>query len=90
MNKKQKVKFRKGDRKPRADSTYPKLNYRKRMIKRNKEILWKVTEYPTKTVVGEFFFEEDANKLCDFQNKHQVWKYNGGVMKFLCVTDETL
>jgi hypothetical protein len=53
------------------------------MVKRSKEILWRVTEYPTKSIIAEYFFEEDAKKLCDFQNKHQVWRMNGGIPKFL-------
>ena len=28
-------------------------------------------------------FEEDANSLADFQNKHRVWQENGGIPKFL-------
>lgn len=83
MPKKQRVKFHKGDRRPRNDKDYPELKYRKRMIKREKEILWRVTEYPTKQVISEYFFEEDAKKLCDFQNKNQVWRFNGGIPKFL-------
>ena len=83
MPKKQRVRFHKGDRRPRNDKDYPELSYRKRMIKRGKEILWRVTEYPTKNKIMEYFFEEDAKKLCDFQNKHQVWRFNGGIPKFL-------
>lgn len=74
-------------RKQKDTKRYPVLNYRKRMIKKGKDILWKVTEYPTRTVIGLFFFEEDAKQLCDFQNKHQVWRFNGGIMKFLTLTD---
>jgi hypothetical protein len=83
MPKKQRVKFHKGDRRPRNDKDYPELKYRKRMIKRDTEILWRVTEYPNKNVIAEYFFEEDAKKLCDFQNKNQVWRFNGGIPKFL-------
>ena len=83
MPKKQRVKFHKGDRRPRNDKDYPELKYRKRMVKKGKEIYWRVTEYPTKTIISEYFFEEDAKKLCEFQNKHQVWRYNGGIPKFL-------
>ena len=28
-------------------------------------------------------FEEDANSLAEFQNKHRVWQVNGGIPKFL-------
>ena len=53
------------------------------MVKEGKKILWHVLELPTKFVVGKYFFEEDANKLADFQNKHRVWQENGGIPKFL-------
>jgi hypothetical protein len=81
----QKVQFRKGDRRPRPDKDYTTLSYRKRLIKRGKKMIWNVTEYPTKTVIGEYFFEEDADKLTKFQNKHKVWHANGGIPKFLTI-----
>ena len=40
-------------------------------------------EKPTKNVVAEYFFEEDAHKLVKFQNKNKVWQVNGGIPKFL-------
>ena len=80
----QKVKFHKGDRRPRHDKEYPNLTYRKRMIKKGDDIVWHVTEYPTKSIISEHFFEEDAQKLVQFQNKHKVWQPNGGVPRFLC------
>jgi hypothetical protein len=83
MPKKQKVRFHKGDRRPKSDNDYSTLFYKKRMIKRGKDILWRVTEYPTKKVIMEYFFEDDAKNLCNFQNKHQVWRFNGGIPSFL-------
>ena len=77
----QKVKFHRGDRKPRMD--YSNLSYVKKMIKKNKNIIWQVIEKPTNNVVAEYFFEEDAHNLVKFQNKTQVWKLNGGIPKFL-------
>jgi hypothetical protein len=53
------------------------------MIKKRKNIYWQVIEKPTKNVVWEGFFEEDAHKLVKFQNKHKVWQVNGGIPKFL-------
>jgi len=61
------------------------LNYKTKMIKKQGEIIWQVIEHPTKSVILESFFEEDCQQLADFQNKHQVWKYNGGLPAFLCV-----
>ena len=42
-----------------------------------------VVEQPTNNVVGKYFFEDDANVLADFQNKHKVWQVNGGIPRFL-------
>ena len=80
--KKQKVRFHKGDRKP-ARSLKNKLTYSVEMAKEGKKILWHVLEQPTNNIVGKYFFEEDANSLADFQNKHRVWQENGGIPKFL-------
>ena len=84
MVKKQKVRFSKGDRRPKHDNEYSNLTYRKRMVKKGDNIVWHVIEYPTKSVISEHFFEEDAQKLVQFQNKHRVWQANGGVPSFLC------
>ena len=81
MTKIQKVKFHKGDRRPNDEQ--PSLFYTKKMVKRGKDIIWQVIERPTKNIVSECFFEEDAHKLVTFQNKHKVWESNGGIPKFL-------
>jgi hypothetical protein len=54
----QKVKFHRGDKRP--NNLQPPLSYIKKMVKRGKEIIWQVIEEPTKNVVAEYFFEEDA------------------------------
>ena len=77
----QKVRFHKGDKRP--GPTMKDLHYIKKMVKRGKNIIWQVIEKPTKSVVCECFFEEDAHKLVKFQNKHKVWQPNGGIPKFL-------
>jgi len=51
----------------------------------NKNIIWQVVEYPRKKVVAEYFFEEDAHKLVNFQNKHKVWQAQGGIPSFLYI-----
>ena len=53
------------------------------MIKEGRKILWYVVEKPTENIVCKYFFEEDADKLADFQNKHNVWQNNGGIPRFL-------
>ncbi len=60
-----------------------KLKYSKRMTKKGNKILWKVIEKPSNSIVGEYFFEEDAKQIVDFQNKNQVWAINGGIPDFL-------
>ena len=74
MAKKQKVRFSKGDKRPKADSEYVRLSYSKKMVKRGRKILWQVKEKPTNNIVGTYFFEEDADKLVKFQNKNRVWE----------------
>ena len=85
MTKKQKVRFHKGDRRPRHDTDYETLSYNVKMKKRGRKILWTVIEQPTNKTVAEYFFEEDAQKLADFQNKHRVWQYSGGIPSFLWI-----
>ena len=84
MEKTQKVKFHRGDRRP--NNEQPKLSYTKKMIKRGEDIIWQVIEKPTKSIICEYFFEEDAQKLVKFQNKNKVWESNGGIPKFLHIT----
>jgi len=82
-NKTQKVKFHRGDKRPGGPTG--NLTYRKRMIKSGDDIKWEVIEYPRKLVISTYFFEEDATELVKFQNKHKVWKENGGIPLFLCL-----
>tara|TARA_B100000902_G_scaffold354430_1_gene366557 strand:+ start:3177 stop:3449 length:273 start_codon:yes stop_codon:yes gene_type:complete len=77
----QKVRFHKGDRRP--GGLEQKLKYIKKLTKKGRKILWQVIEQPTNTIIKTFFFEEDADKLCKFQNKYLVWSVNGGVPSFL-------
>ena len=79
--KKQKVRVHKGDKRP--NSLEKKLKYKVEMAKEGKKILWHVVEKPTENVVSKYFFEEDAQELAKFQNKHRVWQENGGIPKFL-------
>ena len=85
MPKKQKVRFHKGDRKPKSDKEYNDLSYKVKMKKKGRKILWQVIEQPTKNTIAEYFFEEDAQKLADFQNKNQVWKLSGGIPKMFWI-----
>ena len=85
MPKKQKVRFHKGDRKPKSDKEYNDLSYKVKMKKKGRKILWQVVEQPTKNTIAEYFFEEDAQKLADFQNKNQVWKLSDGIPKMFWI-----
>ena len=78
----QKVRFHKGDRRP-AQTMKMKLEYSTEMKKQGKKILWCVREAPTNNIVAKYFFEEDAEKLANFQNKNRVWQGNGGIPRFL-------
>jgi hypothetical protein len=78
----QKVRFGRGDKRP-ANYTY-KLSYEKKLVKKDKKIVWHVIEKPTGSILSEFFFEEDADKLAKFQNKNKVWQVNGGIVPHLC------
>ena len=81
MPRKQKVRFHKGDRRPgKMDGT---LSYSTEMQKKGRKILWCVREQPTDKIVAKYFFEEDAENLAKFQNKHKVWQENGGIPSFL-------
>ena len=85
MAKTQKVRFHRGDRKPKSDKEYHDLSYKVKMKKKGRKILWQVLEQPTKNIIAEYFFEEDAQKLADFQNKNQVWKLSGGIPKMFWI-----
>ena len=68
-------------RKPRAKRN--KLSYELKLSKRNRKVRWRVIERPTGSIITESEFEDDAKKVCDFQNKHKQWEPNGGIVKFL-------
>ena len=63
-----------------------KLKYTTKPVKIKKDIIWHVREN-TRKVVAVFEFEDDAQALADFQNKHQVFKYNNGIPDFLCIKE---
>ena len=79
--KKNKVKKKVVRRKPTAKPN--KLSYELKLSKRNKKVRWLVIERPTGSIITESEFEDDAKKICDFQNKHKQWETNGGIVKFL-------
>ena len=75
------MKKKTANRKPRAKRN--KLSYELKLSKRNKKVRWRVVERPTGSIITESEFEDEAQKVCDFQNKHKQWEPNGGIVKFL-------
>lgn len=80
--KKQKVRFHRNDQRP--GHLKEQLSYHKKMVKRKGSIFWQAVEQPTGTIIIQSFFEEDVDKLVNFQNTHRQWQSNGGIPKFLC------
>ena len=60
------------------------FHYEKKMSKRKGVgVRWLVIERPTGSIIAEEIFEDKAQAVVDFQNKHKQWVHNGGVVKFL-------
>ncbi len=70
----------------RKKTTIKKLKYTTKPVKIKKDIIWQVREN-TRKVVAVYEFEDDAQKLADFQNKHQVFKHINGIPDFLCIKE---
>ena len=68
-------------RKPRAKHT--KLSYELKLSKRNRKVRWLVIERPTGSIITESEFEDEAQKVCDHQNKYKQWENQGGIVKHL-------
>ena len=47
-----------------------KLTYTTNLIKKGRKMVWQVVESGN-SIIKSFFFEEDGQSLCDFQNKHK-------------------
>ena len=83
MNKRKnkKVYEKKPSRGPSKDS----FSYEKKLSKRDGILSWLVIESPTGSIINSFTFEEDAQGVVDFQNKHKVWASSGGLVEYLTV-----
>ena len=44
---------------------------------------WLCIEKPTGSIITESEFEDEAQKVCDHQNKYKQWENQGGVVKHL-------
>ena len=62
------------------------FHYEKKMSKRKGVgVRWLVIERPTGSIIAEEIFEDKAQAVVDFQNKHKQWVHNGGVVKSLTI-----
>ena len=60
------------------------FHYEKKMSKRKgKGVRWLVIERPTGSIIAEEIFEDKAQSVVDFQNKHKVWAPQGGVPTYI-------
>jgi len=59
------------------------LKYDVKMSKRNNKVRWLVIEQPTRSIIAEEMFEDDAKKIANMQQRTQQWAPNGGVVKHL-------
>jgi len=80
MNKRNKKVYEK--RPPRSPSK-DSFSYEKKLSKRDGQISWLVIERPTGSIIASRTFEEDAQEIADFQNKHKQWAPQGGIVKYL-------
>ena len=60
-----------------------KISYEMKLVKRKNKVRWLCVERPTGSIITESEFEDDAQKVCDLQNKYKQWEPNGGVVKYL-------
>ena len=60
------------------------FHYEKKMSKRKgKGVRWLVIERPTGSIIAEEIFEDKAQFVVDFQNKHKQWAPQGGIVELL-------
>ena len=60
-----------------------KISYETKLVKRKSKVRWLVIERPTGSIITESKFEDEAEKVCDHQNKYRQWENQGGVVKHL-------
>ena len=72
-----------GDRKPAKTVSKRKMFYETKLSKWQGKMRWLVIERPTGSIISTTHFEDEAKRLCDFQNKHKQWVPQGGVVKHL-------
>ena len=60
-----------------------KISYETKLVKRKSKVRWLVIEKPTGSIITESEFEDEAQKVCEHQNKYRKWENQGGVGKNL-------
>ena len=60
-----------------------KISYEMKLVKRKNKVRWLCVERPTGSIITESEFEDEAQKVCDHQNKYKQWENQGGVVKHL-------
>ena len=73
------------EKKPRRGPSKDSFSYEKKLSKMDGILSWLVIERPTGSIINSFTFEEDAQEVVDFQNKHKVWAASGGLPQYLTV-----
>jgi len=73
------------EKKPPRGPSKDSFSYEKKLSKMDGILSWLVIERPTGSIINSFTFEEDAQEVVDFQNKHKVWAASGGLPQYLTV-----
>jgi len=60
-----------------------KISYETKLVKIKDKVRWLCIERPTGSIITESEFEDEAQKVCDHQNKYTQWENQGGVVKHL-------
>ena len=61
------------------------IKYEKKLSKYKGTMRWLVIERPTGSIVSAYTFEDEAQTVVDFQNKHKVWAPQGGVPAYIAL-----
>ena len=72
-----------GDRKPAKSVSKNKMFYETKLSKWQGKMRWLVIERPTGSIITESEFEDEAQRVCDHQNKYKQWENQGGIVKHL-------
>ena len=61
------------------------IKYEKKLSKYKGTMRWLVIERPTGSILSAYTFEDEAETVVDFQNKHKVWTSQGGVPAYIAL-----